>query len=194
MKTLSAYMSEAKTRALPDPVLERAKRHTLDTLAAMLKKRPFEADQVQEVIVRMAPGNVTDNRDMPDVNIQHMIAVMLIDKTASFQAAHDVPRMKDPTILRHRAKVRLVAPQGRGGGGQPLVQVRLADGSTLAEDVVAVLGTVGNPMTRDQVVAKCRALVTPIVGAAGGTKLIDTILALDTVKDIRTLRPLLQRA
>ena len=40
----------------------------------MLKKHPFEADQVKEVVVRMSPGAVVDNREMPDVCIQHMIA------------------------------------------------------------------------------------------------------------------------
>ena len=165
----------------------------LDALEIMLKKRPFDADQVREVIVRMAPGSVVDNRDMPDVNIQHMIAVMLVDKTATFQAAHDVARMKDGVILRHRAKVRL-GGEGRGAAGQPLVQVKLADGTTLSEEVTAVLGTVENPMTRDQVIAKCRGLLTPVLGAAAGTRLIDTILALETVKDVRTLRPLLQKA
>src|SRR5258707_1975128 len=79
----------------------------LDALEIMLKKRPFEADQVKEVVVRMNSGSVVDNREMPDVCIQHMIAVMLLDKTATFRSAHDKPRMQDPTILRQRAKVRL---------------------------------------------------------------------------------------
>ena len=166
----------------------------LDALEIMLTKRPFEADQVRNVIVRMAPGSVVDNREMPDVNIQHMIAVMLIDKTATFHAAHDVPRMKDPAILRQRAKVRLIPGEGPDRGGrQPLVQVTLADGTTLSEDVTAVLGTVDNPMSRDQIVAKCRSLMTPILGAAQCSRLIDTVLGLEDVKDIRTLRPLLQK-
>jgi 2-methylcitrate dehydratase PrpD len=166
----------------------------LDALEIMLKQRPFDADQVREVVVRMAPGNVVDNRDMPDVNIQHMIAVMLIDKTATFQSAHDVARMKDPATLRERAKVRLVAGEGRGGaGGRPLVRVTLTDGTTLSEDVTAVLGTVENPMTRDQVIAKSRSLMSPILGAAATSRLIDTVLTLEQVKDVRRLRPLLQR-
>ena len=40
--------------------------------------------------------------------MQHMVAVMLLDKTASFAAAHDKPRMKDAAILKERAKVELV--------------------------------------------------------------------------------------
>ena len=91
----------------------------LDALEIMLKKHPFEADQVKEVVVRMSPGSVVDNREMPDVCIQHMIAVMLIDKTATFRSAHDKPRMQDPAVLRQRAKVRL-DPVGGRRDGQPL--------------------------------------------------------------------------
>ena len=36
MATLSAYMSEAHERALPDKVLQEAKHHILDTMAAMV--------------------------------------------------------------------------------------------------------------------------------------------------------------
>ena len=36
MARLSAYMSEARNRALPEPVLEKTKHHVLDTIAAMV--------------------------------------------------------------------------------------------------------------------------------------------------------------
>ena len=161
----------------------------LDALEIMLKRRPFEADQVREVIVRMDPRtSVVNNREMPDICIQHMMAVMLIDKTVTFRSAHDKPRMKDPTILQHRAKVRL-----EPGADRPLVVVALADGTRLSEDVRAVLGTLNNPMTRDQVVAKSRDLMTPVLGASDCMKLIERILNLENMKSVRELRPLLQR-
>ena len=160
----------------------------LDALEIMLKKRPFEADQVKEVVVRMNPGSVVDNREMPDVCIQHMIAVMLIDKTATFRSAHDKPRMQDPAVLRHRAKVRLDP-----AAGLPLVTVTLTDGTRLSEDVAAVLGTPGNPMTRDQVVAKCRGLMTPVLGNSASAKLIERALDIERIKNVRELRPFLQR-
>jgi len=164
----------------------------LDALEIMLKKRPFDADDVREVVVRMAPGSVVDNREMPDVCIQHMLAIMLIDKTATFRSAHDKPRMQDPAILRQRAKVRL--DPGSAASRPPLVAVTLNDGTRLAEDVAAVLGTPGNPMTRDQVVAKCRDLMTPVLGASTSAKLIQAVLDIENLKSIRALRPLLQRA
>jgi 2-methylcitrate dehydratase PrpD len=160
----------------------------LDALEIMLKKHPFEADQVKEVVVRMSPGSVVDNREMPDVCIQHMMAIMLIDKTATFRSAHDKPRMQDPAVLRQRAKVRLDPAAG------PLVTVTLNDGTRLAEDVKAVLGTVNNPMTRDQVVAKCRDLMTPVAGAAAAGKVVEKTLDIDNMRSIRDLRSVLQRA
>src|SRR3989454_629555 len=82
----------------------------LDAIEAIRNKRSFEADQVRRVTVRLAPSvaAVVDNRDIPDICLQHMVAVMLVDKTVSFHAAHDKPRMQDTAILRERAKVDLV--------------------------------------------------------------------------------------
>jgi 2-methylcitrate dehydratase PrpD len=82
----------------------------LDALEILMKQYGFSAEQVREVRVRVATDEATvvDNREIPDICLQHMIAVMLLDKTASFQSAHDTPRMKDPAILRQRAKVQLI--------------------------------------------------------------------------------------
>jgi 2-methylcitrate dehydratase PrpD len=165
----------------------------LDALKIMLKKHPFEAEQVKEVVVRMSPGSVVDNREMPDVCIQHMLAIMLIDKTATFRAAHDKPRMQDPAVLQQRAKIRLDPGSGGPANRQPLLVVTLTDGTRLAEDVTAVLGTANNPMTRDQVVAKSRELMTPVLGAAVAGKVIERTLDMDKMPNIREFRPLLRR-
>ncbi len=171
----------------------------LDAIENLRRKRPFDADDVKSVAVRLAPtvGAVVDNRDIPDICLQHMVAVMLIDKTASFHAAHDKARMQDATVLRQRRKVTYVPDAAL----TPLLPARVAvvqitfnDGTQLAERVEAVRGTVRNPMPRGEVVDKARDLIAPVLGTATTQKLIDALLALETVKDIRTLRPLLQRA
>ena len=73
----------------------------LDALQLILKKHPFEPDQVKQVVVRTATSAAytVNNREMPDICLQHMVAVMIIDKTASFKAAHDKPRMQDRAVL-----------------------------------------------------------------------------------------------
>jgi 2-methylcitrate dehydratase PrpD len=170
----------------------------LDALQIILKKHPFDADRVRAVTVRVesTEANVVNNREMPDICLQHMVAVMIMDKTASFRAAHDKARMQDPAVLRLRAKVELV-PDAELERLYPkriaIVEVMLADGSQLTERVDAVRGTSDNPMTREEVVAKCRELTTPSLGAAKSAKLIENVLALESVKNVRDLRPLLQR-
>jgi 2-methylcitrate dehydratase PrpD len=104
--------------------------------------------------------------------------------------------MQDPAVLRERAKVELVADEElerllptRVG----VVEVDLADGTHLTERVENARGTPENPMTPDEVVAKALGLMTPVLGAATATKLIDRLLNIDSVKNVRELRPLLQR-
>jgi 2-methylcitrate dehydratase PrpD len=169
----------------------------LDALGNLLKRHPFEADQVQQVVVRVyTSGAATVNdREMPDICLQHMIAVMLMDKTVSFRAAHDRDRMQDPGILRQRAKVQLVPDEElerQMPRREAIVEVTLADGTHLTDHVEAVRGTTENPMTRDEVVAKARDLMTPVLGSTNCAKLIAKLLGLDDAKDIRELRPLLQ--
>jgi 2-methylcitrate dehydratase PrpD len=169
----------------------------LDALQNLQKKQPFQADQVKQVVVRVATsaGYTVNNRDMPDICLQHLVAVMLLDKTVSFRAAHDKPRMQDPAVLRERAKVQL-APDAELEKLIPnrvaIVEVTLTDGTQLSERVEHVRGTPDNPMPREEVVAKARELMTPVLGAVKTSKLIDRVLGLDNVKNIRELRPLLQ--
>jgi hypothetical protein len=47
-------------------------------------------------------------------------------------------------------------------------------------------------MGRDEVIAKCRDLIAPVTGAERTNRLIESILDLESIKDIRTLRSLVQ--
>jgi 2-methylcitrate dehydratase PrpD len=170
----------------------------LDAVENIRRKRPFEADDVMGVAVRLAPtvAAVVDNRELPDICLQHMVAVMLIDKTASFHAAHDKPRMEDAAVLRQRRKVTLVLDPALNAllpARVAVVEISLNDGTTLSDRVEAVRGTVRNPMPRGEVVEKARDLIAPVLGAGTAQKLIDVTLAIETLADVRTLRPLLQK-
>jgi 2-methylcitrate dehydratase PrpD len=120
--------------------------------------------------------------------------VMLVDKTVSFHAAHDVPRLQDSAVLRQRAKVELVPDQELDRRvREAVVKVELADGTEISEHVQAVRGTADNPMPRDEVVAKSRDLIAPVIGTAKCGELIERVLAIETIANARALRPLLQR-
>ncbi len=170
----------------------------LDAIEAIRGKQPFAADQVQRVTVRLAPSvaAVVDNRDIPDICLQHMIAVMLVDKTVSFQAAHDKPRMQEPAVLLQRAKVNLVRDEELSKVlplRVTIVEIDLTDGNRLSERVAAVRGTPRNPMSRAEVIEKARDLIVPILGRETSERLIETVFAIEGMTDIRKLQSPLQR-
>ena len=171
----------------------------LDALEILRKQRPFNANEVQQVSVRLATDEaaIVNNREIPDICLQHMMAVMVMDKTVTFSSAHDKARLKDPATLREREKVKLIADE-QLERLMPLrvaiVEVQLTEGGHLTQRVDSVRGTPNNAMTGEEIVAKSRDLIAPILGPAQCAKLIERVLNLERVKDIRELRPLLQRA
>ena len=68
------------------------------------------AENVEKLVVRVytAGAKVTDNREMSDICMQHMCALMLIDGKVTLETAHDQQRMHDPEVLALRRRVELV--------------------------------------------------------------------------------------
>jgi 2-methylcitrate dehydratase PrpD len=100
-------------------------------------------------------------------------------------------------VLRQRAKVDVLADpriDARRPRREAIVELTLADGTQLTEWVRDVRGTADNPMTRDEVVDKARDLIAPVLGASTTSSLITKLLALETLRDVRELRPALQRS
>src|SRR5258708_16055729 len=107
-------------------------------MVIFFKQRSFTADDVQKVVVRIATdeANTVSNRDIPDICLEHMLAVMLLDKTVTFQSVHDKARMKDPAVLRVRAKIEVVADPpiyARPPRHDPILQLPLKHATQLSE-------------------------------------------------------------
>ena len=49
--------------------------------------------------------HIVDNRSMPDVCVQHLAAIAIIDGTVSFAAAHDHDRMHDQAVQAVRSRI-----------------------------------------------------------------------------------------
>jgi hypothetical protein len=58
--------------------------------------------------------------------------------------------------------------------------------------VLAVRGTADNPMPRAEVVAKCRDLMAPVLGADTTSRLIDAVLGIEAVRTMRDVAGLLR--
>jgi 2-methylcitrate dehydratase PrpD len=170
----------------------------LDAVVNLRKQHPFSPDDVKEVTVRLSTSAApkVDNTVSPDLCLQYLVAVLLLDGTVSFKAAHDKARMEEAAIQKQRRKIRVVAEEELERmlpRRVAVVEITLADGTTLKETNDSVRGTPENPMSEDEIVGKARDLVAPVLGGDRCTALINQILALEHVKDVRDLRPLLQR-
>jgi len=168
----------------------------LDSLALLIQGG-LKADQVEKLVVRVAHqgANTTNNRNMPDICMQHMCAVMLLDGTVTFKSSHDERRMRHPRVLELRKRITLEGDDALTQAmpsRQGIVEVTLKDGRTLRHHTTAVRGTAENPMSRAEVDLKSYDLVAPVTGKARARKLCDAIWQLERLADARKLRPLLQ--
>jgi 2-methylcitrate dehydratase PrpD len=168
----------------------------LDSLRELMHNHQIKAQDVERVLVRVAHqgANTVDNRDMPDICMQHMCAVMLIDGTATFVSSHDEKRMRERGVLELRSRIELRGDDTLSAAmpsRQGIVEIALRDGRTLVHHTQAVRGTAENPMTRAEVDEKCFDLMTPVIGKTRARRLCDAIWTLEKLRDVRALRPLL---
>lgn len=168
----------------------------LDALLILREKHGLTAANVQGITARVPDDRVmiVRDRNMPDVDLRHVLAVALIDGGMTFAASHSYERMQDPAVLAVRERITLVgdpelrtARIKRGG----IVEITTTDGSTLREHVELVRGRPGNPMSDEEIEQKCTDLMQPVLGEERTRKLIDRIWNLEKVKSVRELRPLL---
>ncbi|MGH8633721.1 MAG: MmgE/PrpD family protein [Burkholderiales bacterium] len=169
----------------------------LDSLLELIRAHGIRAPDVEKLTVRVSKqgATTTDNRTMPDICMQQMCAVMLLDGIVSFASAHDDKRMKDPKVLALRKCVELLGDEEMTRAlpaRQGIVELKLKDGRELRHHTRAVRGTAQNPMTRAEVDEKAFHLMALILGRARARRLCDAVWDIERVKDARKLRPLLR--
>jgi 2-methylcitrate dehydratase PrpD len=169
----------------------------LDGLLELMRTHGIKADDVHKLVVRVAHqgANTVNNRDMPDICMQHMCAVMLIDGIVTFESAHDEKRMRDRKVLDVRSRIELYGDDALTQAmpsRQGILELTLKGGRELRQHVKAVRGTSDSPMTRAEVDEKSFHLLAPILGKKRARLLCDTIWTLEDVSSMRDLRALLR--
>jgi 2-methylcitrate dehydratase PrpD len=169
----------------------------LDSLADLMQAHRFKAEEVERVVVRVAHqgANTVNDRNMPDICMQHMCAVMLLDRGVSFRSSHDERRMRNPRVRALRSRIELYGDDALTRAmpsRQGVVEITLRDGRELRHHTKAVRGTAENPMARAEVDAKSYDLIAPVIGSRRARKLCDALWRLESIDDVRKLRPLLR--
>lgn len=167
----------------------------LDSLLALMQEHQIGAGDVERIHIVLPPRRAiaVDNRAMPAVNIQHQLSLLLTDGDVTFASGHDEHRMHhDPDIAALRKRITVEADANAPEGGTAHLTVSLRDGRSLKKHTAFVRGTPGNPMPIDEVVTKARGIMAPVQGPAA-EELIAALLTIDTLPDVGSLVPMLQR-
>ncbi len=161
----------------------------LDSLQALVVEPRLSAEEVDAVTIRMSDreSHVVDGSGMPNVNVHHLAALMIIDGTVSFASAHDTSRLDDPAVKEMRARVEL-QPDPDLPRRHPVIILKTRDGNTREHATHAVRGTPDNPMTRDEVAHKARELISTILGGERSDALIAAVWDLEKLKNVSELR------
>jgi 2-methylcitrate dehydratase PrpD len=169
----------------------------LDAMLHLRREHGFGPDQVRAVRVKLPSDaiGIVGNSAMADVSCQHLVSLALLKGAVSFEDSHDATLMSDPQVLALRERLTLIdepalmdpaAPRGA------IVEVDLLDGRSLSHHTRFAPGTKERPLTTDQVNAKAQDLMVPVLGLSKTQALIEAVNRLETVADMRSLRPLWQ--
>jgi 2-methylcitrate dehydratase PrpD len=165
----------------------------LDAVTVLMDSEKFKSDEIAAIRVHLPArsARTVDNAPMPDVNVQHLMALLLVDGRLTFHSIHDSGRMKDDAIIAIRNRIELVPSeelmQARPRR-QAVVEISLRDGRRLSHRTVAVRGTADNPMTRAEVEAKALDLIGAVLGADRAGKLVSACCSIAHRHDLNEFR------
>jgi aconitate decarboxylase len=178
---------------------------TLDALSDIRKRRPFDPDEIEKIVVHASQVTVDhagwpykpDGLTAAQLNLQFCVATLLIEgdvfvdefkpdcisDPARIALAHKVQVLHDPAITTlgaaHRHKV--------------LVEVRFRDGTVESEVREAPRGSEHAFASADDITAKFRKLTRGVIDADHQQSLIDAAMRLDDLPDSGALIGLLRK-
>ncbi len=172
---------------------------TVDATLALLSKESIQSEEIEKVTVRIpeSGARTVNNRHMPDVNVQYMVAAILLEGKLTFETAHDYERFQNPRVLVLKEKVQLIGDNDMERTGhrfQGLVEVTLKNGQKLSEHVINCRGRPENPMSPEEVEKKAAWLMEPILGKKNVDQIIDSIRQIEFVTNVRDLTKLMMVA
>jgi len=168
----------------------------LDASTALAAEHRMRPDDIKAIRITMPDDrmHIVDNRSSPDLCVQHLASIAIVDGTVSFEATHDHSRMNDKTIRAVRSRITMIpSPELTKAvpARQAIVEIDLASGATVRHHAKAVRGTPDNPMTTQEIEGKAHDLVLPIIGPERARKLVEAVRNIDKLRSLRELRVLL---
>lgn len=168
----------------------------LEALLEIMAEHELKAHNLRCLAVRLPEDRLptVDDRHMPDINLQYILSVTLIDGQLTFEAAHSHERMTDSRVLDVKSRITLVPDPDLVDDDFPrqaILEISTVDGRHLRKHLTAYRGTPENPMTVEEVKNKARELLFPVTGREKCDRLIEMVENLEQIGDMRAFRSVL---
>ena len=169
----------------------------VDSLFLLMEAFSASQEEIAEIIVHGNQQTVlqfdrmhVDNLLDAQFSMQYCLAV------AALRGKLDLDQFKplqtnNPEVLRLMSITRIVPDRVLGPTDYAAVELVLKDGRRGERQVRFAKGHAENPLSSEEVEAKARSLVEPILGRLATDDIIDFIGALESLPDIRRLSHLL---
>ena len=167
---------------------------TLTGYFSLIKEHGLKGrGDIQKIVVRLpeSQSRTINDRHMPDINCQYLLAVAMLDGKVDFQSSHDFERMHDPQVLELKKRVEIIAdaeltkihPAIRAA----IVEISTTDGRRCNIRVDRVPGAPYNPLSIAEVEEKFLSLSIPVLGKEKSTAVIKTARNLEGLSDASEL-------
>jgi 2-methylcitrate dehydratase PrpD len=165
---------------------------TLEGYFRLVKQHQLDGRQIEKIVVRLpdTQARTINDRHMPDVNCQYMLAVAMLDGKIDFQNSHDFERMHDPQVLEYKKRVEIVA-DAELTKIFPAVRAAIVEITTASGNYKILLdrmpGAPYNPLTPAEVEEKFLLLSVPVLGEQRSQAIVESSRSLDTLVDVADL-------
>ncbi|MBM4298349.1 MAG: MmgE/PrpD family protein [Deltaproteobacteria bacterium] len=166
---------------------------TLEGYFRLVKEHGIDGRQIEKITVRLpdTQARTINDRHMPDVNCQYMLAVAMLDGKIDFQNSHDFERMHDSQVLEYKKRVEIVAdpeltksfPAVRSA----IVEITTKSGGPFKILLDRMPGAPYNPLTLTEVEEKFNLLTVPVLGRQRAGAIVDAARNLEDLADVADL-------
>lgn len=167
----------------------------LHVLQDLIDRHGVRAGDVVKLVARMPDKELrmVNNRDSPDISVQHLLALMLVDGTVNFATTHDHDRLKDARVIAMRRRIQTVGDPSLTDSlrrWRCAMEITLKDGRVLRHQTLAAKGTAENPASPRDIQKKSLDLLGPVLGKRRAQALIIALSAIESVRNVCALRKL----
>lgn len=165
----------------------------IDCALHIRQQEGFALDQVESIEIARHPDWAAYHLNPAprtlheaQVSLPFSVAVALIEG-AALPPQYGDQNIQDPTVKRLSELATITTDPSLPRGVSCLMTVKQRDGRTFTHQVDDPKGSIGNPMSNDELRAKFERLGGPVIGGQQAASLADQVMHLEDVTDVSAL-------